>query len=171
MKLKVITVFFIALALPALSLAQTKVSGTVKCGKPDQQQKIDVGDKPNHAVAISQGKCTWTKPMTIADIQTHDDVVTTSEEMTSTSVHARGYVLGNMSNGDKFTVRTHATDAVKDGNVQSTTGTWTFASGTGKIKGIKGGGTFKGKPDAEGNMIVDVEGEYEVPAPAPPKAK
>lgn len=163
MKLKAVAVFFIALALPALALAQTKISGTVKCGKPDQQQKIDVGDKPNHAFAISQGKCTWTKPMTIAEIQTHDDVATSSDEITSTSVRAHGYVLGTMSNSDKFTVRTHATDAVKDGNVQGTTGTWTFASGTGKLKGIKGGGTFKGKPDAEGNMIIEVEGEYTLP--------
>jgi hypothetical protein len=162
MKLKVTTVFLF-LALPALVAAQTKISGTVKCGKPDQQQKIDVGDKPGHALAVSQGKCTWTKPMTIAGIQTKDDVGTNTEDITATNVHARGYVLGTMSNGDKFTVRTDATDTMKDGKPESTSGTWSFASGTGKIKGIKGGGKFKGKPDAEGAMVIEVEGEYTLP--------
>jgi hypothetical protein len=163
MKWKLIAVFFMALALPALSLAQTKVSGTVKCLKPDQQQKIDIGDKPGHAFEISQGKCTWTKPMTIAGIQTKEDIGTNFSEITSASVRSRSYVVGTMANGDKFTVRTDGTDAVKDGKPQSTAGIWTFASGTGKIRGIQGKGTFKGKPDADGSMIIDVEGEYTLP--------
>src|SRR5512146_1544008 len=157
------TVWVIFLALPVLTAAQTKISGTVKCGKPDQLSKLDIGDKPGHAYAISQGKCTWTKPMTIAGIQTKEDVGTDTQESTATSAHSRGYVLGTMSNGDKFTVRTQATDTLKDGQPQSTSGTWSFVSGTGKIKGIKGGGKFKGKPDAEGAMVIEVEGEYTLP--------
>jgi len=160
---KATKMFVISLALSALAGAQTKISGTVKCAKPDQQQKIDVGDKPGHAVAISQGKCTWTKPMQIAGIQTHEDVGTVSEEITSTSSHAQGYVLGTMSNGDKFTVRTQETDTLKDGKPQGATGTWKFASGNGKMKGIKGGGKFTGKPDADGGMVYEVEGEYTLP--------
>jgi hypothetical protein len=163
MKWKATTVCVIFLALSAFSAAQTKISGTIKCGKPDQQQKIDIGDKPGHAYAISQGKCTWTRPMTIAGIQTKEDVGTDTQEITTTSAHSRGYVLGTMSNGDRFTVRTQATDALKDGQPQSTSGTWSFVSGTGKIKGIKGGGKFKGKPDADGSMVIEVEGEYTLP--------
>lgn len=163
MQLKGATVFLIILVLPAVAVAQTKISGTVTCGKPDQQQKIDIGDKAGHAYGISQGKCTWTKPMTIAGIQTKEDIGTTSEEITATSVHARGYVLGTMSNGDKFTVRTDGTDVVKDGQPQSTAGTWSFVSGTGKIKSIQGKGTYKGKPDAAGAMVIEVEGEYTLP--------
>jgi hypothetical protein len=163
MQFKAIALFLGALTLPALLLAQTKISGTVKCGKPDQSQKIDVGDKPNHAFAISQGKCTWTKPMTIAGIQTKEDVGTNSEETTSTGAKGHGYVVGTMSNGDKFNVRTQANDAYKDGNLLSTQGTWSFASGTGKLKGIQGKGTFKGKPEADGSVVIDVEGEYTLP--------
>src|SRR5262245_10338451 len=124
MQFKAATLLFVALALPALAEAQTKISGTVKCGKPDQEQKIDIGDKPGHAYAISQGKCTWTKPMTIAGIQTKEDVGTNSEEITSTGARGRGYVLGTMSNGDKFTVRTEGTDTLKDGKPQGSAGTW-----------------------------------------------
>lgn len=163
MRFKVVALFLTALALPSLALAQTEVSGTVKCARPDQSQKIDIGDKPNHAYAITQGKCTWTKPMTIAGIQTKEDVGTSSEETTSTGASVRGYVLGTMANGDKFTVKTQANDVYKDGNLQTTQGTWSFASGTGKLKGIKGKGTFKGKPDADGSVVIEVTGEYTLP--------
>lgn len=163
MNLKATTVCLIFLALPVLMAAQTKISGTVKCGKPDQMSKLDIGDKPGHAYAISQGKCTWTKPMTIAGIQTKEDVGTNTDEITATSGHSRGYVLGTMSNGDKMTVRTEGSDVLKDGQPQSTSGTWSFVSGTGKIKGIKGKGTFKGKPEADGSMVIQVEGEYTLP--------
>lgn len=163
MKWKATLVVFLFLSFSVLAVAQTKISGTVKCGNPDQFQKIDVGDKPGHALAVSQGKCTWTKPMTIAGIQTKDDVGTNMEDMTASSAHDLGYVLGTMTNGDKFTVYTDGTDTLKDGKPESTTGTWSFVSGTGKLRGIKGKGTFKGKPDAEGAMIIDVEGEYTLP--------
>jgi hypothetical protein len=157
---KALAVFLMAVALSALSLAQTKISGTVKCGKPDQSQKIDVGDTPNHAFVITQGKCTWTKPMTIADLQTGSDVVTNSEEATSTGATVRGFAVGTMSNGDKFHVRLAAKDTYKDGKLSSSDGTFSFASGTGKLKGIQGKGTFKGKPDPDGSVVFDVEGEY-----------
>lgn len=153
----------IVLALATCAVAQNTLSGTVKCAKPDQMQKIDIGDKPGHAYAISQGKCTWTKPMDIAGVQTHDDVGTNFDEMTSTGAHGHGIVLGTMSNGDKFTVGTQGKDTYKDGKPESSQGTWSFTSGTGKLKGIIGKGTYKGKPDSEGNMVFDVQGEYQLP--------
>jgi hypothetical protein len=36
-------------------------------------------------------------------------------------------------------------------------------SGTGKLKGIKGKGTFKGTPNADGTMSYAIEGEYSIP--------
>jgi hypothetical protein len=152
-----------ASALCVLASGQTKVSGTVKCVRPDQAQKIDIGDRPHHSFAISQGKCTWMKPMTIADIQTKEDVGTNSEETTSAGARVRGYIVGTMSNGDKFTARTFAHDVYKAGNLQSTQGTWSFTSGTGQLKGIKGGGAFTGQPDSEGSIIVEVVGQYTLP--------
>ena len=49
-------------------------------------------------------------------------------------------------------------------------GTWTFTGGTGKMKGIKGHGTYKVTPAADGSASVTVEGEYTMPPVAPPKA-
>jgi hypothetical protein len=37
-------VVFLILLGVSLAVAQTKVSGTVQCGKPDHQQSMDVGD-------------------------------------------------------------------------------------------------------------------------------
>ena len=163
MRCKTISVFLSVLALAAFSAAQTSISGTVKCGKPDQFQKIDIGDKPGHAYAISQGKCTWTKPMDIAGTQTQSDVGTDVNEMTSTGAHGHGYVVGTLANGDKMIVSTQGKDTYKDGKPISTEGTWSFVSGTGKLKGITGKGTYKGKPDSDGNMDIDVEGAYQLP--------
>jgi hypothetical protein len=160
MRFRTIPLLIAALALPASVSGQIKISGTVKCVRPDQSQRIDIGDRPNHAFAISQGKCTWIKPMTIADIQTKEDIGTNSEETSSTGARVRGYVVGTMSNGDKFTVRTFGHDVYKRGNLQSTQGTWSFTSGTGKLKGIKGGGAFTGQPDSDGTIVVDVVGQY-----------
>jgi hypothetical protein len=140
--------------------AQTKLSGTVKCAKPDQFQKVDVGDKPGHALAISQGKCTWTTPAKIGDAQTKDDVGSDIMDITESGTQTQGYVVGTLTSGDKIFVRTAGKDTNKDGKPESTSGTWSFVGGTGKNEGIKGGGTFSGKPDADGNMIIEVKGQY-----------
>lgn len=163
MRSRTISFLMAALAFPALASGQTKISGIVKCLRPERSQKIDIGDRLNHSFAISQGKCTWVKPMTIADIQTKEDIGTNSEETSSAGARVRGYVVGTMSNGDKFTARTFAHDVYKGGNLQSTQGTWSFSSGTGKLKGIKGGGAFTGQPDSEGNVVIDVVGQYTLP--------
>jgi len=46
----------------------------------------------------------------------------------------------------------------------STVGTWSFTGGTGKLKGLKGKGTYKGTGNADGSMTYEVEGDYELPA-------
>jgi hypothetical protein len=160
---KTVQAFLLVLALAVASPAQTKISGVSTCAAPDQFQKIDIGDKPDHAFAISHGKCTWTKPMDMAGIQTHDDVVTGSDEINGTSARTGGYVVGTMSNGDKFTVQTTGTDTYKDGKPVTSEGTWSFTNGTGKLKGIKGKGTYKGTPDAQGNMVFAIKGDYTLP--------
>jgi hypothetical protein len=52
---------------------------------------------------------------------------------------------------------------MKDGAVESTEGTWSFSGGTGKLMGVKGKGSFKGKGVTDGSATYDVEGEYELP--------
>ena len=160
---RIAKVLMMVLLFSLFAAAQTKISGTVKCGKPDQFQKIDVGDKPGHALAVSQSKCTWTKPVDIAGAQTKDDLGTDSMDITESGAQTHGYVVGTLTSGDKIYVQTDGKDTSKDGKPVSTTGTWKFTGGTGKAEGIKGGGAYSGKPDADGNFVIDVTGSYSMP--------
>jgi hypothetical protein len=159
---KAISTACLILSLTTLSAAQNKISGTVQCSKPDQQQSMDVGDHPNHSFNIEQGKCTWTQSLEIAGAKSKEDSYTSFSEVNGKMSHTHGYVVGTWDSGDKTTVRTQGAMPMSGGKPVSESGTWTFVSGTGKLKGIKGRGTYQAKPEGE-NMIVTVEGEYELP--------
>ena len=159
--MKAIGVVFVTLLAATVTMAQTKISGTVQCGKADQQQSMDVGDKPNHSLGLAQGKCTWTKPMDIEGGKSKDDVYAVSSDVSGDTHRDQGYVTDTMDSGDKYVVRIQGTANWKDGKPVSEHGTWSFASGTGKLKGIKGKGTYNGKADGD-NMVITVEGEYEL---------
>ncbi len=68
-----------------------------------------------------------------------------------------------MANGDKAYYRYQGTAVLKDGMPQTEEGRWSLIRGTGKLKGVKGKGTYKGKAGADGTMTYEVEGEYELP--------
>lgn len=151
------------LALASLATAQTKISGTVQCAKADEEHVLDVGDRPHHSLMISKGKCSWKKPMEIAGTQTKEDIGTGFDEIRGSRSNGHGYVVGTLANGDKMYVRTQGAASLKDNVMESAEGTWSFTGGTGKLKGIKGKGTYKGKAAPDGSATYEVEGEYELP--------
>jgi hypothetical protein len=53
-----LTVLLVASAGSAL--AQTQVSGTSNCGRPDASQPLEVGDQTGHVLVTEKGSCTWT---------------------------------------------------------------------------------------------------------------
>jgi len=163
MRFKTIPVYLSLIAFTTVSLAQSKISGTVQCAKSDQQHVLEVGDHPGHSLMISKGKCTWTKPMEIAGTQTKDDVGTNFDEVHGNKSQGHGYVVGTMANGDNMYVRTQGSSTLKDSAVESANGAWSFTGGTGKLKGVKGKGTYKGKGAPDGSATYEVEGEYELP--------
>ncbi len=163
MKVKIVLACLVVLALATVAGAQTKISGTIKCNKPDPQYGIDIGDRPNHGFGIDKSNCTWLKPMEIAGGQTKDGYSVGSGETSGNKATGRGYHVSTMANGDKFHVRFQGTNTLKDGAPQSATGTWSFTGGTGKLKGIKGKGTYKGTAGADGSITYEVEGEYQLP--------
>jgi hypothetical protein len=67
-----------------------------------------------------------------------------------------------MVDGDRIYVHYHETDTMEGTALQST-GTRSFAGGTGKMKGLKGQGTHKSTAAADGTVTIDVEGEYTLP--------
>ncbi len=151
------------LALATLLSAQTKISGTVQCGKSDEQHMLEVGDHPGHSLMISKGKCTWTKPMEIAGTQTKEDVGTNFDDIHGDKAQSHGYVVGTLATGDKMYVHIQGSSTLKSGRVETAQGTWNFTGGTGKLKGVKGKGSYKGKGAPDGSATYEVEGEYELP--------
>src|SRR5229473_7197026 len=119
---------FIAIAVvcfaAAAAGAQTKVSGTAQCGKPDPQHLIPVGDLPDHSLGVEQAKCTYTKPMEIEGAKSKDGVSTATNDISGDTFRARGFHVATMDSGDKFFVWYLGAGTSKDGALQSEKGTW-----------------------------------------------
>jgi hypothetical protein len=164
MKLRILLTCALVCALAWAASAQTKISGTANCAKPDPAYSIEVGDHTGHALGLSKTACTWTKPMDVEGSQSKDGYDVASADANGTKARISGYHVSNMSNGDKVFVRISGTDTMtKDGKPESSAGTWSYTGGTGKLKGITGKGTYKGKANADGSITYEVEGEYELP--------
>ena len=159
---KAALVILVVLALAASAAAQTKISGTGQCGKADKRYEIEVGDRPGHAFAILQGKCTWTKGE-IAGVQIKEEVWTGFGEGGRNTARGRWANFLTMASGEKVYGRGEFTLALKDGAPQTEEGKWTWTGGTGKLKGLKGKGTYKIKFAADGGGTFETEGEYELP--------
>ncbi len=89
--------FMVAAALcffAATANAQTKVSGTAQCAKPDPVKAIPVGDRPDHSLAVEQIKCTYTKPMEIGGDKSKDGVSNETADISGKIAKARGGHVG-----------------------------------------------------------------------------
>jgi hypothetical protein len=155
-------VFVFAIGLAATMTAQTKISGTEHC-KPDPSTPVAIGDKPDHAFAIGKDQCTWPKPIEMAGVLIKDGGGIAVSEITGDKWSEHGFHTGTMANGDKFWVSFRGAGQSRDGKPVGAGGTWVFTEGTGKLKGIKGHGTYKGTAGADGTMTFQVDGEYQLP--------
>ena len=160
MKVKTVWVFLLGVTLAGFATAQTKLSGELKCDKASKLEKIDAGDREGHALTLSETKCTWTKPAKLGDTETKDGVSVATGDADAAKSTEKGYHHGTMANGDKIYVRYEGAAMMKDGKPASITGTYRFAGGTGKMKNLKGGGTYKGTPAADGTVTFAIRGSY-----------
>jgi hypothetical protein len=155
--------FMFMLALNAV--AQTKVSGTLECDKADSTYSIQIPEQEGSSFAVVKGgKCTWTKPFTQAGIDStkNDEVIFI--EATSTSVKWISSGVTYYKNGDKTFWRNTGT---YDPKTMIATGKWTYVGGTGKFRGIKGGGTSSSKDKSAelgAGFTGECSGEYTLPA-------
>ncbi|HYT74598.1 MAG TPA: hypothetical protein VEL79_07615 [Vicinamibacterales bacterium] len=162
-KTSLLTVCAVVLAMAASAEAQTKFTGTCNQSKPDPNYMVPVGDKADHAISLGKVKCTWTNAeLAGVALKDEDDVFTS--DMSGKTSHDKGYGVGTLANGDKYFVRFEGTTTMEKNTPVSATCTWTFAGGTGKMKGLTGKGTCTGKFDASGAAVFDIEGMYQVPA-------
>jgi hypothetical protein len=145
----------------ASATAQTKISGTLQCGKADTQQVVSVGDRPNHSLGVQQFKCTWSKPLEIEGAKSKDDVLTETNDISGSTVRTRGFDVGTLDSGDKTFVSYQGTATTKDGTLVSGKGMWGFTGGSDKLTGIKGKGSYTCAPSGDGSSC-NVEGEYQL---------
>ena len=161
MKMRFIPLVALALSVAAGVSAQTKSSGTATC-KPDPSTPVALTDKPDHAFMVGNAQCTWTG-FEVAGLKSKTGISTDLGEITGDTMTFRGYHVATMDNGDKAVVRYQGAGKLKDGKPVGAKGTWSYVSGTGKLKGIKGKGTFDGTANADGTMTEKIEGEYSLP--------
>lgn len=153
----------LAFAVPAS--AQTKLTGKVHCAKGDPDTTLEVGDKPGHLLTMRKAACTWTEGMKIEGVGVKSAFDIATGEVNGTMARDSGYHVATMESGDKYTVKFNGSAVMSKDNTGAIDGKWTFVSGTGKLKGIKGGGTYKGTANADGSGDVTVDGDYTL-APA-----
>lgn len=137
-----------------------KVEGTVHCGKPDPEYSLEVPDRPGHALRIAQRKCAWTEPMAVLDAKTKDGVAVSFTEKMEGTLHSHGFEVDTLDNGEKLTMQT-MDQVLAEKGPKEFRGRWGFMRGTGKFKGIKGGGTYDGKLEADDGLTLNLEGAYD----------
>jgi hypothetical protein len=163
MKLTISLFLILASTFSIGALAQGKMSGTLQCAPAATPAPVEIGDHPNHAYVIATLKCTWTKPFEIAGLTSKDGSDTAVVEISGNLSTENGYHMGTMSNGDKYAVKFSGKSMSKDGKPGGGQGTWSFTQGSGKLKGLKGKGTYNGTPNADGSTTTEVTGEYSLP--------
>jgi hypothetical protein len=138
----------------------TKVEGRLHCNKPEPAYAIEVPDRSGHALMLGHRKCTWTEPLEVFGAKTKDGVFTDFTERMEGSLHMHGFEVDTLDSGEKLTMRMMNQILAVKGPADMR-GRWSFMRGTGKFKGIKGGGNYEGKLDADNGLTLHFEGVYE----------
>lgn len=141
---------------------QTKTSGTLKCNKPEPRYNIEVGDRPGHMLVLEKQTCTWAEALGIGSDKAKDGQSVATLDVTATRASGSGSHVTTMESGDKLFAAYRYTTPLKDGKSGEAHGTWSYTGGTGKLKGIKGSGTFKTTFAEDGSTTTEVEGQYEL---------
>jgi hypothetical protein len=137
-----------------------KVEGKVRCDKPDPAYSIEVPDRPGHALMIARRKCTWTEPMLILGAKTKDGIAVGFSERKEGTLSVHGFETDTLDNGEKLTWQSMGQVLAEKGPATAT-GRWSLMRGTGKFKGIKGGGSYEEKLDADDVLVLEMEGVYD----------
>jgi hypothetical protein len=155
----------LAVLTPWQATAQTKISNSCQTSlvKAPTQHWMRIDDSANHMIGISQVEdATCSRPWEIEGLIFPKGVNTAFLDMVGSTIRIRrGYSVSTAVSGEKVYARYWGTMTV-EGHSESGDGTWSFYGGTGKVKGIKGKGTWKCKTVGE-NLSCDAEGEYELP--------
>jgi hypothetical protein len=152
----------VVLLLPVVAAAQgAKISGTVVCNPPSPLHALPVEGRPDNAYAVSQVKCTWTKPWQIGGVASKDGVGTGTDAISGNASQSSGTYVDTMANGDKAFYKYEFNAITKDGKPEKISNhKWELIGGTGKMNAVKGKGTCNATVQADGKVVYDCQGEY-----------
>ncbi len=97
MSTRMLTAMFCGLA--SVASAQTKISGTSHCNKPDVTHAVPAGDRPDHQFGLTKLKCTWSRPIVMAGAQMQQDEISVLSEINGNVSSDRAYVVGTLNSG------------------------------------------------------------------------
>lgn len=143
----------------AATPAQTKMSTSGKCGKPDTAQSVTAGDKDGHVFMISAGKCVTAGK--VAGATSKEASFAEHDEIIGNHSKAWGVFVEAFDSGDKVFYDYQSNATVKDGKLVSGTDKWQITGGTGKMAGMKGSGTCRLSPGTtDGGLDYACTGTY-----------
>jgi hypothetical protein len=151
----------------AITPAQTKLSMSGKCGKPDVLQNIPAGDKPGHVFTLGQGKCA--SKGEIGGAASKESAFSEHGDVAGNHSKAWDVCVETFDSGDKVFYAYQTTGTMKDGVLQAGQNKYQMIGGTGKMKGIKGSGTCKLTGNADGGLDYSCTGEYTLAGAGPAK--
>lgn len=137
-----------------------KVKGKLRCDRPDPEYSIDVPDRPGHALVLGKRKCMWTEPMVLLGAKTKTGEADSFTERMEGTLHIHSFEVDTLDDGEKLTWQSQGQVLAEKGPVSSK-GRWSLMRGTGKFKGIKGGGTYEGTLEADDVLTLELEGVYD----------
>jgi hypothetical protein len=160
MKFKILCGFVVFTFVVAMTPAQTKLTSSGKCGKPDNQQSIAAGDQIGHLFTLASGKCA-TKGE-VGGAASKAGVFSEHGEVSEDHSKASGVYVETFDSGDKIFYTYQATGTMRDSAFQAGENKYQITGGTGKMKGIEGSGTCKTTGTADGGLEYTCTGQYKI---------
>jgi len=152
---KLVLVALSLLVSASLAMAQSKIDTKWHCSKPTDQ-KIDVGDVPDHTFWIGEGPCDATS--STGDLKEKSGHFAEFHDAWKASFSFHGYYNATAEDGDKV-YYTYEGSGSSD-PTKPISNKWKIVRGSGKLKGIKGSGSCSGKVNDDGSDDLTCTGTY-----------
>lgn len=135
-----------------------KISGTFT-GRARVNTSAAIPDTANHELSLAEVE----GPQKCSDPLFADARITYwgTADLVAGSGPQRGYWINHRPSGDTDW-GTYEGKITTSGGQTTMEGTYKWTGGTGKLKGISGGGKYKGRFPSPTEVINDWEGEYEI---------
>ena len=133
------------------------------CGTSTVHQTVLINDDRQHSVSLDQRPCTSKPPIEIGGLAGTEYISFGVDDVQNGRSIDRGYVVGTMNNGDRYFLSYEGT-ATMNGNIPGhLEGKWTFTGGSGRLKDLRGSGTYEAHPTPAGRMEFVIQGDYDLP--------